>query len=64
VGTSRKSMLGAVLGRPVQQRLYGGLATVALAVSRGAKIIRTHDVAPTLDVVRMTEAVMNETAEV
>jgi len=62
VGTSRKSMVGLTLNRPVDQRLYGSLATVALAVSKGAKIIRVHDVAPTVDVVRMTEAVINETA--
>ena len=62
VGTSRKSMIGLALHKPVDQRLYGSLATVALAVSKGAKIIRVHDVAPTVDVVRMTEAVMNEAA--
>lgn len=62
VGTSRKSMVGLVLDRPVDQRLYGSLATVALAVSKGAKIIRVHDVAPAVDVVRMTEAVINEAA--
>lgn len=62
VGTSRKSMVGLTLKRPVDQRLYGSLATVALAVSKGAKILRVHDVAPTVDVVRMTEAVINETA--
>lgn len=62
VGTSRKSMIGMALNRPVDQRLYGSLATVALAVNKGAKIIRVHDVAPTVDVVRMTEAVINETA--
>jgi dihydropteroate synthase len=57
-------MVGLALGRPVDQRLYGSLATVALAVGKGAKIIRVHDVAPTVDVVRMTEAVLNETAGV
>ncbi|GAA0795585.1 dihydropteroate synthase [Marinobacterium sediminicola] len=63
VGTSRKSMVGMTLNKPVDQRLYGSLATVALAISKGAKIIRAHDVAPTVDVVRMTEAVINEKAE-
>ncbi|MBV0934229.1 dihydropteroate synthase [Marinobacterium weihaiense] len=60
VGTSRKSMIGMTLNRPVDERLYGSLATVALAVERGAKVIRAHDVAATVDVVRMTEAVINE----
>ncbi|AGA85551.1 dihydropteroate synthase [Pseudomonas sp. SCT] len=57
VGVSRKSMVGAVLGRPVDQRLYGSLALAALAVSKGARIVRVHDVAETVDVVRMIAAV-------
>lgn len=57
VGMSRKSMIGAVTGRPVAQRLPGSLALAALAVAAGARIIRTHDVAATLDVARMTAAV-------
>lgn len=61
-GTSRKSMIGNLLNRAPDQRLAGGLATVALAVERGARIIRVHDVAATVDVVRMTEAVLREKA--
>ncbi|MFO0337070.1 MAG: dihydropteroate synthase, partial [Pseudomonadota bacterium] len=53
VGLSRKSLVGAVTGRPVEQRLAGSLAAAALAASRGARIVRAHDVAPTLDAVRM-----------
>ncbi|MGB0468647.1 MAG: dihydropteroate synthase [Pontibacterium sp.] len=60
IGTSRKSMIGHVLNRPVEQRLAGGLATAAIAVMQGAQILRVHDVAETVDVVRMTEAVRNE----
>lgn len=60
VGASRKSMIGAVLNRPVNQRLAGSLATVALSVMQGASIIRVHDVAETMDVVKMTRAVMAE----
>lgn len=60
VGTSRKSMIDHVLGRPVDQRLAGGLATVAIGVQQGAQIFRVHDVKDTVDVVRMTEAVLNE----
>lgn len=60
VGTSRKTMIDHVLSRPVDQRLAGGLATVAIAVQQGAQIFRVHDVRETVDVVRMTEAVMNE----
>lgn len=58
VGVSRKSMIGMVTGRPVEERLAGGLALAALAVAAGARIIRSHDVAATLDAVTMTAAVM------
>ncbi|MFY0678836.1 MAG: dihydropteroate synthase [Neptuniibacter sp.] len=64
IGTSRKSMLGAVLNREVDQRLAGSLATVAFAVVQGAEIIRVHDVAETVDVVKMTRAMMAESAGV
>lgn len=59
-GTSRKSMIAGVLDREVDKRLSGSLATVAIAVMKGAKIIRVHDVSESVDVVRMTEAVMRE----
>ncbi|MFT6466659.1 dihydropteroate synthase [Halopseudomonas sp.] len=58
VGVSRKSVIGQLLQRPVEQRLAGGLALASLAVARGARIIRAHDVAATVDAVRMTEAVL------
>ncbi|MDN6855975.1 dihydropteroate synthase [Pseudomonas sp. CAN2814] len=57
VGVSRKSMIGRALGREVGERLYGSLALAALAVSKGASIIRVHDVPQTVDVVRMIHAV-------
>lgn len=57
VGVSRKSMIGQALGRPVGERLYGGLALAALAVAKGARILRVHDVAATVDAVRMAAAV-------
>jgi dihydropteroate synthase len=58
VGVSRKSMIGALTGRPVSERLAGGLALAALAVAAGARIIRSHDVAETLDAVKTTAAVL------
>jgi len=58
VGVSRKSMIGQVLDRPVDQRLSGSLALAALAIGAGARIIRAHDVAETMDAVRMASAVM------
>jgi dihydropteroate synthase len=57
VGVSRKSMIGKVLGHEVGGRLYGSLALAALALSKGAHILRVHDVAETVDVVRMIAAV-------
>ncbi|MDG9928424.1 MULTISPECIES: dihydropteroate synthase [unclassified Pseudomonas] len=57
VGVSRKSMIGQALGREVHERLYGGIALAALAVANGACILRVHDVAETVDAVRMIAAV-------
>ena len=59
VGGSRKSMIGKVLEREADGRLYGSLALAALAVSQGVSILRVHDVVETLDVVRMVHAVMS-----
>ncbi|HME38554.1 MAG TPA: dihydropteroate synthase [Steroidobacteraceae bacterium] len=58
VGVSRKSFIGRILGRPVDERLYGGLGLAALAVVEGARIIRTHDVAATRDAIGMVSAVL------
>ena len=57
VGVSRKTMVGQTLSRPVDERLYGSLALAALAMTKGARILRVHDVAETVDVVRMIAAV-------
>jgi dihydropteroate synthase len=58
VGVSRKSFIGRILGRSVHERLYGGLGLAALAASKGARIVRTHDVAATRDAIGMVSAVM------
>jgi dihydropteroate synthase len=57
VGVSRKSMIGKVLDKSVDQRLYGALALAGMAMAKGARILRVHDVAQTVDVVRMIAAV-------
>ena len=57
VGVSRKTLIGQALGREVHERLPGGLALAALAVAKGACILRVHDVAETVDAVRMIAAV-------
>ena len=53
---SRKSFIGDVLEKPVTERLYGSLAAAAIAVYKGAHIIRTHDVPETFDVVKLSGA--------
>lgn len=57
VGMSRKSMLGQLLERTVDERLPGSLALAMLAAQRGAAIIRVHDVAATVDVLKVLAAV-------
>ena len=53
VGISRKSMIGEVVNRPVKERIYGTIAATILAISNGASVIRTHDVAATMDAIRV-----------
>jgi len=57
-GLSRKSMLSAVTGRPVEQRLAGSLAGALAAVAQGARIVRVHDVAETVDALKVWQAAM------
>jgi len=52
-GWSRKSSLGAVTGRPVGERLAGSLAAALAAVQNGARVLRVHDVAPTVDALKV-----------
>ena len=56
IGVSRKSMLGTLLGRAVDERVAGGVATATAAVLAGASIVRTHDVAATVDAVKVAVA--------
>ena len=58
VGVSRKSMVAQLLNRPVDERLPGSLALAMLAAERGAAIIRAHDVAATVDVLKVLAAVV------
>lgn len=57
VGLSRKSMLGAMTGRPVDQRVAASVAAALIAVQRGAAIVRVHDVASTRDALMVWRAV-------
>ena len=58
IGVSRKSFIGTLLGGGLNERLPASLACASLAVVNGVQIIRTHDVAETVQAVRMTEAVL------
>ncbi|WP_426322983.1 dihydropteroate synthase [Pseudoduganella sp. R-43] len=55
-GLSRKSMIGAITGKPVEQRLAGSIGGALAAVAHGAQIVRVHDVAETVDALRVWQA--------
>lgn len=59
-GLSRKSMIGKLLGLPPGRRLHASVALAVVAVKNGASLLRVHDVGPTVDAVRMYEAVYFE----
>jgi dihydropteroate synthase len=56
VGLSRKALLGTLTGRAAAERVYGSVALAVLAAERGARIIRAHDVAATVDALRVVAA--------
>lgn len=58
IGTSRKGSIGRVLNLPVDDRLEGTAATVAVAIANGADFVRVHDVGPMARVARMTDAIV------
>ena len=58
LGVSRKSFIGKLLGAELAARLPGALACACLAVAAGVQIIRAHDVAETVQAIRMTEAIL------
>lgn len=65
MGVSRKSTIGATLGTPeqptpVDERLYGTLGATAVAVMRGATLVRAHDVAPTVEMLRVLDATLRQ----
>lgn len=64
VGVSQKAFLGKLVNRPVQERQWATAAAVAMAVDRGAGIIRVHDVRAMKDVVQVAAAVSRQTREV
>ena len=57
VGLSRKSMIGKLLGLPIDARVHASVALALVAIGNGARLVRVHDVGPTRDAVRMYEAI-------
>jgi len=62
-GLSRKSMIGALLDHPVDERLHASVALALIAAQNGAAIVRVHDVGPTIDALRIWEAVSDRNGE-
>ncbi|MBR0566305.1 dihydropteroate synthase [Azoarcus sp. L1K30] len=56
-GLSRKSVLGAITGQPVDQRVHASVTAALIAIQRGAAIVRVHDVGPTRDALNVWRAV-------
>jgi dihydropteroate synthase len=56
VGLSRKRMIGTILDKPVDQRLYGSISLAVIAAMQGADIVRVHDVAETVDAIKIVNA--------
>lgn len=60
IGTSRKSFIGRISGRPASDRIFGTAASVAAAIMRGAHMVRVHDVREMVEVARITDAIVTE----
>jgi dihydropteroate synthase len=60
IGLSRKSVLGQVVGSGVDERIHASIAASVVSVMKGANIVRVHDVKPTIDALKIVQAVMNE----
>lgn len=58
-GLSRKSMIGIPLGKPAHERVHGSVAAAILAAERGARILRVHDVGPTVDALKILEHLLH-----
>jgi dihydropteroate synthase len=57
-GLSRKGMIGALTGRSADARVAGSVAAAIVAVQNGARVVRVHDVGPTVDALKVVDAVM------
>ena len=62
VGLSRKGMIGKLTDKPVEQRMAGSIAAALYAIAQGARIVRVHDVAETVDAINVWQAAKNTRA--
>lgn len=60
-GASRKASIGAILNKPASERLYGSIAVAVMAAIKGAAIIRVHDVAETVDALKVSNVILSAT---
>ncbi len=60
VGLSRKRMIGSIIDKPVDQRVYGSISTAVIAAMQGADIVRVHDVAETIDAIKVVKALTQD----
>jgi dihydropteroate synthase len=58
IGTSRKSFIGRITGRKENDRLFGSAASIAIAILRGAHMIRVHDVKQMVEAARIADAIL------
>lgn len=63
-GMSRKSMVGAITGKPVEERMAGSVAAALVAAAHGARIVRVHDVAATVDALKVWQAARSDISAV
>ena len=59
IGISRKSFIGKITNKTINERLYGSLGATLIALQNGANIIRTHDVGPTRDIIKLYNSLNN-----
>ena len=64
VGLSRKGMIGKLTDKPVEQRMAGSIAAALYAIAQGARIVRVHDVAETVDAINVWQAAKNAEANI
>ena len=60
IGASRKTFIGDILSVPAEERLAGSLSAAVIAALQGAHVIRVHDVKPTIDAIKIAQAIVNE----